>query len=188
MKAVIYFILALSFVLTKSQTQSAVCDICILDEPSCPVGEVSSGGPGCWGCCRPVCRTVCVDPLSDIAIRPPCDPVEIQKPSSTSNPPHEVCWHLLLKGANAVPQIVSPVPCQIPCSPIKPACTAGEVSLGEASCWGCCRPICRTICENLLSDIIINQGCLPGETQSPSPESDPPVLVCWQCCLTYEHT
>ncbi|KAF8911600.1 hypothetical protein CPB84DRAFT_1762345 [Gymnopilus junonius] len=87
----------------------------------------------------------------------------------------------LLAGVNAIPQIL-PI-CDI-CSPTKPTCPAGDVPSGGPGCWGCCRPICRTIYEDPLSGIIIDQGCLPTGTFNTSPESDPPLRVCWQCCLT----
>ncbi|KAF8911599.1 hypothetical protein CPB84DRAFT_1762342 [Gymnopilus junonius] len=97
MKLFFSIVLVAAAIMAGTRAQIIECDVCFLEKPDCPAGEVSTEGvSGCWGCCRPICRTVCINSLSDIAIGPPCLIIETQQPSPVSAPPPEVCYECCL--------------------------------------------------------------------------------------------
>lgn len=99
--------------------------VCLTTKPVCPVGEAPSGGPGCWGCCRPICRRICpVATLSSSAtISPPiCLAAETLATTDTVG-----CWGCC-----------KPL-CGGKCLKERPqVCIAGYEVTGAEGCWSCC--------------------------------------------------
>jgi hypothetical protein len=105
------------------------CDICNKEKPTCPVGQIASGQPGCWGCCEFILpRAVERDNKgcdSCLPKEPTCPPGEI--PSG-----HEGCWGCCVRPPAS--------PCDI-CLSERPGCPIGQAPGGRPGCWACCEPI-----------------------------------------------
>ncbi|KDR76898.1 hypothetical protein GALMADRAFT_95526, partial [Galerina marginata CBS 339.88] len=58
--AIVAFSLIASTNAVPQATIACLSDVCFVKKPVCPFGEAPTGGPGCWGCCQPICRlSVC---------------------------------------------------------------------------------------------------------------------------------
>ncbi|KAF8911597.1 hypothetical protein CPB84DRAFT_1762332 [Gymnopilus junonius] len=95
-------------------------DLCLLEAPPCPVGEAPSGGPGCWGCCQPICRQVCPTAASAVMA---CLPHEVLSTAATIVEP---CWNCC-----------RPI-CGTACHPEPVLCLETEQLSGVDGCWSCC--------------------------------------------------
>ena len=134
MKSILSLVLAAAtiFTSTTANPQSDIIlpppclnDLCLLNPPVCPPGEIAAGRPGCWCGCRPICRQVCPTAASTEVI---CLADEVANTTAAIAPCLGCCRPI----------------CGTICYPEPVLCLESEQAVGTDGCWSCCPIIVAT--------------------------------------------